>query len=192
MSGDHGYGRHARILRALRLIERSNGVLPSELATIGGCVERTVHRDILIMRKAGENIVCRNGRYYLLEGRPDPNDDPLPPKQKQQRRGVSWNIFRKWYKADVRDGDWYVVRADQKDDPGYKVGRVLANGKKNFYLNAAAIVRERNHKILAKRQAMIEQLLAAGWTQERIDQKVTEIRADIRQELGDNYQEDMP
>lgn len=188
---DHGYGRHARILRALRLIERSNGVPPSELAKIGHCVERTVHRDILIMRKAGENIVCRNGRYYRLEGQPDPTDDPLPPKQKPQR-GVSWNIFRKWYKADVRDHDWYVIRADQKDDPGYKVGRVLANGKKNFYLKAAAIVRERNHKILAKRQAMVEQLLASGWTQDRIDQRVAQIQANIRQELGEDYQEEMP
>lgn len=56
--------RFARILRALREIQ-TNGATVNELATLNDCTTRTVHRDIDVMRRAGEPIVTINGRYVF-------------------------------------------------------------------------------------------------------------------------------
>jgi len=58
--------RFARILRALRKIQLV-GATANELATMNSCTVRTVHRDIAVMKVAGEPVVYVGGKYVFKE-----------------------------------------------------------------------------------------------------------------------------
>lgn len=143
------------------------------------CIVRTKRKRIV--------RVLRWEYGILLNQKPPKPRAPRAPRAKQ----VSWVIFRKWWKPDVIDNDWYVVRADTHDGKGQIVGRVGAKGPKNYYTKAAAIAQERNLKILEQRKQAFQALRVAGWTERGIQATIDKIQAEVKQEMGPDYREEL-
>jgi len=160
-----------------------HGATPSELARFTNATERTVHRDIRILREAGLKITCRQGIYRISELPDIPKlDDENDPRQPQSFRNT---IFRRWYKPDARRNVWYVVRADKPETKGTRIGPVQISGT-NYYLKALEVAKQRNADIVEKRRQTVTKMLQAGWSHDQIDGFRDKALQDARKDLGDD------
>jgi len=186
--------RFTRILH-LFLYLNQNGATAPELAALGNCTERTVHRDIVIIKRSGVIVTCIAGLYHI------PN---MPKMQKldfdatkvEKKESTTPAIFRKWYEVaskGVGRGHeyWYVVRADKRESKGTCVGPIQITGK-SWHTVAVEQAKQRNDEILRKREAVEGKLREMGWTNERIRLIKDKALSDSRKEMGDDYKEQDP
>ena len=177
--------RFTRILQ-LTLYLHQHGGTAQELAQFNTCTERTVHKDIKIIRESGINVECVHHTYLIKEWpnlmKVDDIDDP-------RQQSFSNTIFRKWYKADSKGNTWYVVRADKKDPKGTRIGEVRLSGK-SFYQLALIEANKRNEAIKQKRKQVIDGMLALGWSHDQINQFRNKALEDARKELENPHYTD--
>jgi hypothetical protein len=178
-----------------------HGATALELAALANCTERTVHRDLGVIKGVVPiNVVA--GVYHIpvlpeiqkLDFTAIPT--PKPTRNKTVNR-TSKVIFRKWYGVASRNertggmGDWFVVRADKEESKGTYIGPVQLSGK-SYHIAAVEAARERNTVILKKREETVEKLRKMGWTEKAIQQIKADALAEAKEEMGDDYIERDP
>lgn len=70
MARPQGTGVQAlRIVRILRRLDSAEKLLFTNTANEMGVSERTLHRDVRLLRDAGENITFRDNKFWLVKPR---------------------------------------------------------------------------------------------------------------------------
>lgn len=170
--------RTGRVLK-LALYMYQHGGTRKDLVDFSGTTPSIFDADLRIIRDAGIPVKCENHIYRIPEW---PDIMKLNDEDDPRQECFSPNIFRKWYRPLERDGHWYVGRADKKDPKGTLIGPVQITGR-NWYMAAVEEAQKRNNEIKEKRRAVVDKMLACGWTHDRVRKFQEEALELVRAEL---------